>query len=150
MRIGRDELRKFDGGVGPAPPPVEPLLAAAEEVRLICDATSDDPVTEARRARVRALLRRPAPPEGADAEIIALLAEARALPLQRPADRINARLRLVEIGRMPDPPPAVQRLLERFKLEPGDSQAFADALVPPKHDVSEFSQNSYVGPYPSA
>jgi hypothetical protein len=149
MRVGRDELRKFGRTVGPAPPPVEPLLTAAEEVCLIRDGTSNDPVTDARRARVCALLRRPAPPEGTDAEIIALLAEARALPLQRPEDRINARLRLADIGRMTDPPPAVRMLLGRLGLKPGDSQALADALVPPRPDLSDFTQNSYVGPYPT-
>ena len=150
VRISRDELRKFDRAVGPAPPPVEPLMSAVEEVRLIRDRTLHDPVTEARRDRVRALLRRPAPPEGTDAELVALLAAARALPLERPEDRAYARMRLAEIGRLKDPPAEVRKLLARFGLDPGDSDAFADALLPPKHDISRFSQNSYIGPYPAS
>jgi hypothetical protein len=146
MRISRDELRKFDHAVGPAPPRVEPLMSAAEEARVIRDATLDDPVTEARRERVRALLRRPAPSEGADAELIVLLAAARALPLRRPEDRVNARVRLAEIGRLEHPPPEVEKLVATLGLDPGDSQAFADALLPSKHDVSPFTQDSYTGP----
>ena len=148
MRVGRNELRKFNRSVGPAPPRVEPLLSPAEEARLIADPKVTDRVTHARRTRVRALLQRSAPPEGTDAEVIALLAADGALPLRRPEDRVDARLRLIEIGRMADPPPAVAKLLKRFGLQPGESEAFADALLPPKQDVGDFSQNSYIGPYP--
>ncbi|HEU4975593.1 MAG TPA: hypothetical protein VFT50_10930 [Baekduia sp.] len=147
MRVGRDDLESFKRSVGPAPPPVEPLLSPADEVRVIVDARTDDAGADARRARVRALLRRPAPPTGADAEIVVLLAAAGALPLDRPEDRLNARVRLAEIGRMADPPPEVRKLLQRHGLQPGDSQAFADALLPPKHEVGAFKQNSYHGPY---
>ena len=145
MRVTSEELANFRRDVPPPPPPIEPVLSAREEARLIASARRDNPEIDARRARVLALLRRPAAPEGADAELIALVAAARALPLERPDDRAKARMRLAEIGRLKDPPPEVVKLLRQLGLAPGDSQAFAEALLPHKHDVSEFSQNSYEG-----
>jgi hypothetical protein len=44
--------------------------------------------------RVSCPLRRSATPEGADAELLVLLAQYRSLPLERRADRIEARQRL--------------------------------------------------------
>ena len=141
MRVSRDELRRFSRAVSDPPPRVEPLLPAAEEARLIADAKPDDPLVAARRQRVLALVRRPAPPEGADAELLALLAAARALPLERRQDRLRARQRLVEIGRLKEPPPEVAKLLDRLGAEPGDGQAFADALLPPTRDIGAFHES---------
>jgi hypothetical protein len=72
MRLSRDELRKFDRAVAPAPAPVEPALPAAEEAALIAGDKGDDPVIALRRLRVLAMLRRAATTEGAGAELIAL------------------------------------------------------------------------------
>jgi len=81
VRISRDELRKFNRVVPPAPAPIEPLLSAAEEARLIASGKDPDPNVAARRARALTVIRRPAPPAPADAELLTLLAAARALPL---------------------------------------------------------------------
>lgn len=102
---------------------------------------SSDPVIEARRARVLELPRRPAVPEGADAELVALLAPAGTLPIQRDADRLLARLRLTEIGRLTDPPPHVRDLMTQRKLTPGDGPAFANALIPGTRDPSHFHES---------
>ena len=141
MRVSRDELQRFTRKVAPPPAPVEPLLAAAQEAALLADAKRDDPRIAARRARVVALLRRPAPPEGSDAELVALLAAARALPLERRDDQTTARLRLREIGGLKDPPPEVRKLLDRLGLKPGDSEAFANALLPPTHHIGDFYES---------
>ncbi len=74
-------------------------------------------------------MRRPATPEGADAELVALLASARALPLERRDDRLAARQRLVGIGRLPDPPPEVRKLMNKHGVAVGDGPGFADALL---------------------
>jgi len=140
MRIGRDELRDFDRAVKPAPAPIEPVLPAAEEAALIA-AKDDgrDPVVAARRRRVLAILRRAAPPEGADAELVTLLAAARALPMEDRTDRLSARMRLIEIGRATDPPPEVVKVLDRLHLSAGDAEPFADALLPPHQDIGRFT-----------
>lgn len=145
MRLRADELQKFNRPVAPSPPPIEPLLAAPEEAALIAKGSRSDTTVAARRARVRALLRRPATPEGADAELFALVAAARALPLERPEDRLSARLRLVGIGSAKTPPLEVRRLSDRLHLAPGDGAAFADALMPRDGDLSAFSEGGGSG-----
>jgi len=135
MRVDPAELRKFVHTVPATPPPIEPLLSAAEEARVIADHKRTDAVTWARRQRVRNLLHRQAPPTGADAELIALLAAARALPFDDPDDRLKARQRLIEIGRLKEPPPEVIELLRANRIEFGDAEAFADALQPPGRDI---------------
>ena len=151
MRVNSDDLRRFAGGVTPPPAPVEPLLAPAEEARQIADRRRTDPVTAARRRRVLALIRRPAPPEGADAELLTLLAVARALPLERPDDGLDARRRLVDIARLRDPPQVVRDLLRRTGVGPGEEQKFAEALLPSSRDISAFheSEAGFPGPGPT-
>ena len=134
MRISASELQGYVRRVPPSPPPVEPVLAPAEEARAIADRRRDDAVTHARRERVRALIRRPAAPEGADAELVVLLAVAKALPLEGEDDRLRARTRLAEIARLDPLPPAVAEIRERLRVRPGDSRAFADALLPARGD----------------
>ncbi len=141
MRVDPSELRKFAHNVSPGPPRIEPLLSAAEEARVVADQASKDTVSVARRQRVVALIRRAAEPVGVDAELVALLAAARALPLDREDDRLKARQRLIEIGRSKDPPPEVSRLFEAKRVAPGDAEGFADALLPPKRGPSSFHES---------
>jgi hypothetical protein len=141
MRVNLGDLKKYERTVAPAPPPIEPLMAPADEARLLANAKSGDPNIALRRERVLVLLRRPATPEGADAELVVLLAAAKALPLERPDDRLAARMRLSEIGRLKDPPPAVRAVQKNLRVKPGDSQAFADALLPPNHDIGGFYES---------
>lgn len=94
-----------------------------------------------RRQRVRDLLHRQAAPTGADAELIALLAAASALPLDHPNDRLKARQRLIEIGRLKEPPPEVLKLLKHKRLTVGDAEGFADALQPPGRDIGQFYES---------
>jgi len=141
MRVSSDDLRKFARGVAPAPAPIEPLLPPAEEARQIADRKRTDPVTDARRRRALALIRRPAAPEGPDAELLVLLAAARALPLERPEDRLDARQRLVDIARLKEPPEEARALLRSMGVGPGDEQKLADALLPPGRNNSEFHES---------
>jgi hypothetical protein len=140
MRIRLDDLRDFERSVGPAPPPIEPRLPAREEAALIAKGGSD-PTVAKRRARVVKLLRRPATPEGADAELVALLAHKHALPLDRREDRLDARQQLFGIGSLKEPPPEVRALCDRLRVKPGDGKAFADALLPPKHDIGTMRES---------
>ncbi len=149
MRIAREDLDKFNRPVGPPPPPIEPVLPPAEEAKLIATGPSDDPGVKARRDRVIAILWRAATPTGADAELVALLADARALPLERREDRFKAHQRLVGIGRSADPPPAVRRLMQRHGIAPGDGAAFADALMRRGYDGSSPFHESDFGVSPT-
>jgi hypothetical protein len=144
MRVNAKDLSKFDRDVGPPPPPIEPVLPAAEEAKLIAS-DSDDPTVVARRARVQTIVRRPATPEGADAELVALLAAARALPLERRTDRLCARQRLVGIGGLREPPPEVTRLMTKFGVAPRDGTAFAEALLARTQDTTPFHEGSGFG-----
>jgi hypothetical protein len=95
----------------------------------------------AREARVRAIIRRPAPPTGHDAELLTLLAATGSLPLEGRADRLHARMRLASI---PEPPPAVQVLADELALDPED---LAERLLPAPRDVaSGFDFGSSVYP----
>jgi len=134
MRVRRDDLRKFNRAVAPAPAPIEPRLSAFDEAQRIAKGDASDPDVRGRRARALVLLRRPETPEGSDAELIALLAAARALPLERREDRLSARQRLVAIGSIKDPPPEVAKLFTKLRMPPGDGAAFAEALLPSSRD----------------
>lgn len=136
MRIRRDDLDGLGSRLGPPPPPVEPRLTVEEEVALLAGDRRGDPSIHARRERVLRLLRRAATPEGGDAELVALLAAAEALPLEVKDDRLCARQRLAGIGNLDDPPPAVRALLDDLGLMPGDGEAFAERLLPARRDFS--------------
>jgi hypothetical protein len=142
MHVSRDELKKYQLSARSVPAPIEPLLCAADEARLIAKARPGDPNAAARRMRVRAIIHRPAPPAPADAELLALLALRRALPINDGTDRIRARQRLAEIGRLSDPPPEVAKVQRRLAIDAGDGDAFADTLLPPKQDIGQFSQGT--------
>lgn len=148
MQIGRDELAKFSRSVPPAPPAIEPILTPVEEAKLLAARRPSDPTVGARRQRVLSLLRRPAPPQGPDAELLVLLAASKALPLDDPADRLKARMRLVEVGRLQDPPAEVRVVMQRYGVAPGNGQAFADALLPPSRDTQPFhpGDNGMIAP----
>ena len=149
VRISRDDLQKFEREVPPPPPPIEPLLPAVEEARLIAGDEGDEPSVAYRRARALAILRRAATPEGADAELLALLAAARALPLERREDRLSARQRLIGIGDLKDPPPEVRKLMRKLRTQPGDGAAFADALLRASQDTVPFHEGDFGSNYPA-
>lgn len=142
MAVSRDDLEKFNRRVPPLPPRIEPQLSAAEEAKLIADSNSDDPTLSLRRDRVLAILRRAATPDGEDAELVALLAAAGALPLEKREDRLSARQRLVGIGNLSDPPAEVRKLFKTLRVPPGNGEAFAEALLPASRDsVGDFFTN---------
>jgi hypothetical protein len=95
---------------------------------------------QAREARVRAIIRRAAPPEGRDAELLTLLAATGSLPLEGRADHLHARTRLASIS---DPPPAVGALADELALDLAD---LAERLLPAPRDVAsgfEFGSSAY-------
>lgn len=141
MRVSDDDLQKFRRTLPPAPVPVEPALSAADEAEVIANGDQHDPIVKARRERALTLLRRPAPAEGQDAELLVLLAAASALPIDTSADRMKAVQRLTEIGRVKDPPLEVRKVLERLRITPGDADALIARLLPPSRDFGEFSEN---------
>jgi hypothetical protein len=83
---------------------------------------------EARRARLRAIVERPAAPEGRDAELLAFMAALRLLPVARRASHLQARLRLAAI----DPSPAVRALVDEFAVT--TMREFTDKVLPPLVD----------------
>jgi hypothetical protein len=94
----------------------------------------------AREARVRATIRRPAPPTGRDAELLTLLAATGSLPLEGRADHLHARARLAS---MSDPPPAVTALADELAL---DLEDLPERLMPAPRDVAsgfEFGSSAY-------
>jgi len=94
----------------------------------------------AREARVRAAIRRPAPLERSDAELLTLLAATGSLPLEGRADHLHARMRLAS---MSDPPPAVTALADELALDLND---LAERLLPAPRDVAsgfEFGSSAY-------
>ncbi|MEA2172316.1 MAG: hypothetical protein QOF76_5616 [Solirubrobacteraceae bacterium] len=118
------------------PPPIEPVLSAADEVALLTGRDQkSDPTLRARWARVSTLIRRPETPTGRDAELLALLADAKALPVGSREDWLSARQRLHGIGAMNDPPPAVAKVAKAHRVKPGDADAFAEALLKGHRDV---------------
>jgi hypothetical protein len=84
---------------------------------------------EARRARLRAIVERPAAPEGRDAELLAFLAALRLLPVEERAQHLQARLRLAAIA---GPPPAVRALVDEFAVT--TMQEYTDKVLPPLVD----------------
>ncbi len=100
----------------------------------------------ARIARVRALIHRPAPPEGQDAELLTLLAATGSLPLDARSDRLHARTRLASIAT--PPPPAVAALADDLGLETGE---LVERLLPAPRDVAtgfEFGSSVYPALWP--
>jgi hypothetical protein len=94
----------------------------------------------ARAARMRAVIRRPAPPTGRDAELLTLLAATGSLPLDGRADHLHARTRLASIT---DPPPAVTALADELAL---DLKDLPERLMPAPRDVAsgfEFGSSAY-------
>jgi len=94
----------------------------------------------AREARVRAIIGRPAAPEGRDAELLTLLAATGSLPLEQRSDHLHARTRLSSIA---DPPPAVRALADELAL---DLEDLAERLLPAPRDVAsgvEFGSSVY-------
>lgn len=95
-------------------------LSAADHARI-----------DERMARVLAIVHRAAPPVGGDAELLALLAAARALPLAG-ADHMLARARIASIGEDGVIPPAVAALAD--ELGEATMPELADRLLPaPRH-----------------
>ena len=85
---------------------------------------------DARRARVRAIVERPAAPTGRDAELLAFMAALQLLPVERRAQHLQARLRLASIV---DPPAAVRDLVDEFAVT--TMQEFTDKVLPPLVDA---------------
>jgi hypothetical protein len=79
----------------------------------------------ARRARLLAVIERPAPPAGRDAELLVFLAAMGALPVDKDAQRRQARQRLVSIR---EPPPAVRTLVDEFAVT--TLEEYADKVLP--------------------
>lgn len=98
LRIHAADLEGYRRSVGPAPAPIGPVLSPADEAALLRRRRSPDAAYRARRERVIALIRRPAPPLGDDALLILLLARHSALPVASPQDVQSARHRLAEIS----------------------------------------------------
>jgi hypothetical protein len=86
----------------------------------------------ARHTRVSAIIRRPAPPQAADAELIALLAAARTLRLQTAKDHMAAHTRVASIGHDGLIPPAVIALADELRTT--TMSELADRLLPPTRD----------------
>jgi hypothetical protein len=84
---------------------------------------------EARHARLRAIVERPAAPEGRDAELLAFMAALGLLPVERRAQHLQARLRLAAIA---GPPPAVRALVDEFAVT--TMKEFTDKVLPPLVD----------------
>jgi hypothetical protein len=88
-----------------------------------------------RTARVLAVMRRAATPEGADAELLVLLAAAQALPITSKDDRLRARTRLVSVGQAGEAPPAVAELVA--ELRAGDVSELAERLLPADRQLED-------------
>jgi hypothetical protein len=103
------------------------LHAAVERLErkgLLADRRTAAPAAHlpARQARLLAVIERPAPPTGRDAELLAFLAAVRALPA---AGRMHARLRLLDIA---EPPAAVRALVDEFAVT--TLEEYADKVLP--------------------
>jgi hypothetical protein len=83
----------------------------------------------ARQARVASIIQRPAPPQGADAELLVLLAAARALTLESAADHMKAHTRIASIGQSATTIPPVVSALAR-ELGTDTMRELADRLLP--------------------
>ena len=98
----------------------------------------------ARKARVVSIIRRAAPPTGRDAELLALLAAAGALPLDHRPDRLHARIRLASIPADPAPP-AVAALCRELRVD--THAALAERLLPARQDVTDVRAQETSGVY---
>jgi len=107
-------------------------VQALKERGLLDDHSAATPqaLVPARRIRMSAIVRRAAPPEGGDAELLVLLAAAGSLPLEGRADHLHARTRLASIA---DPPPAVTLLADELAI---DLKDLAERLLPAPRDVA--------------
>jgi hypothetical protein len=94
-------------------------------------ATVDSKLPE-RRRRVVAVIRRPATPIAADAELLVLLADCRALSLGR-EDHLHARMRIASIRGGSETPPVVELL--RMRIGVNSMSDLADALLPSGRDL---------------
>ena len=81
----------------------------------------------ARQARVTSIIRRPVPPEGADAELLVLLAAAGALALTTD-DHLRAHTRVASIGHGIPVPPVIVALAD--ELGTSTMTELADRLLP--------------------
>ena len=84
---------------------------------------------QARTRRVRSIISRPAPPEATDAELLVLLAAARALALPDAIWHAKAHARIASIGQGAAIPVAVAALAE--ELGTTTMKELADRLLPP-------------------
>jgi hypothetical protein len=106
------------------------MLAHAGPLRTLnADQSAQIP---AREARVASIIRRPATPEGGDAELLVLLAAARALALTRADDHRRAHTRIASIGQRAPVPPAVGALCD--ELGTATTAELADRLLPPSRE----------------
>ena len=96
-------------------------------------ATADAKLSE-RRRRVVAVIRRAATPAAADAELLVLLADCRALSLGR-EDRLHARMRIASIRERGETPAAVELL--RLRIGVDSMSELAEALLPASRDLRD-------------
>ena len=87
-----------------------------------------------RRKRVVAVIRRAASPIAADAELLVLLADCRALSLGR-EDRLRARIRIASIRGGSETPQVVELL--RMRIGVDSMSELADALLPSSLDLRD-------------
>jgi hypothetical protein len=87
---------------------------------------------QARDARVRSIISRPAPPEAADAELLVLLAAARALALPDAIWHMKAHARIASIGQGAAIPAAVIALAD--ELGTTTMKELAERLLPPTRE----------------
>jgi hypothetical protein len=87
---------------------------------------------QARESRVRSIISRPAPPEAADAELLVLLAAARALALPDAVWHMKAHTRIASIGQGAAIPAAVTALAD--ELGAATMTELADRLLPPTRE----------------
>lgn len=87
---------------------------------------------QARAGRVRSIISRPAPPEAADAELLVLLAAARALSLPDVIWHMKAHARIASIGQGAAIPAAVTALAD--ELGTATMKELAERLLPPTRE----------------
>jgi hypothetical protein len=87
---------------------------------------------QAREGRVSSIISRPAPPDGADAELLVLLAAARALALPDAVWHMKAHTRIASIGQGAAIPAAVAALAD--ELGTTTMKELADRLLPPSRE----------------
>jgi hypothetical protein len=142
VRVSSDDLDDFRRAPRDAPAPIEPRLTVDEEVAMLSGKTPADGTLTRRQQRVLALMRTPAVPAPHDAELLVALASVRHLPIASRDDRLSAKTRLADIGRMSPLPPRVAATMRDLGIEPGDGRGLADRLLPPAHDLSKLSDTN--------